>query len=170
MTALRLVLAAQLALFAVWGGWLLTSHGGAAEVWLDTQPVDPRDLLAGHFVALRYPIAVPHGVNCPETIDSPRGTTVWVRVAPTGEARATSEGPVAIATSAECRPAAPDAATGETWLAGEMGDGGIVYGIERFYVPETSALRTARSGDVVAKVAVNGRGSARIVDLVSTTK
>ena len=43
----------------------------------------------------------------------------------------------------------------------------VTYGIERFYVPENSELRDARSGSVVAKVAINDASEPRLVDLVS---
>ena len=50
-----------------------------------------------------------------------------------------------------------------------FGLGGRTYGIERFYVPETSALRDARSGQVVARIALGEDGTARIEALVPIT-
>ncbi len=173
MSWLRIVLAAQLAFFAVWGGYLLTSHRTAEIVWLETEPVDPRDLLSGHFVALRYPIADSNGAGCVELHDDPPGTQVFVKLERSGKTVATSEGDIAISEAVECRSEAPDAAPGETWIVGDVAAGqlrriGIVFGIERFFVPEDSPLRNVRSGDVVAKIAINSESRARIVDLVPT--
>jgi hypothetical protein len=171
MRALRLLLAAQLGFFALWGGYLLTSHDGAATVWLETEPVDPRDLLSGHFVALRYVIAATDVGDCAAPAGAAPGAPVWVRVAAGGRSVQTPEGSVPLAEAVACSAMPPAAAPGEIWIAGERtgdrGPGlGIAFGIERFYVPETSPLRSARSGQVVAKVAVNDDSQARIVDLV----
>src|SRR6185436_20888926 len=54
---LYVALAAQVLFFSAWGARLLTSHRDVGIVWLATEPVDPRDLLSGNYVALRYPIA-----------------------------------------------------------------------------------------------------------------
>jgi uncharacterized membrane-anchored protein len=170
MNWLRLTLAAQLVFFGVWGARLLTSHDGAAVVWLATKPVDPRDLLAGHYVALRYRIGSSSAAGCePTEVHTPR--TVYVRLEESGEMILTVDGPVAIAEAVGCQAEVPPPAAGERWIAGELGAPGrdeIAYGIERFYVPEGSGLRTAASGAVVAKVAIDDDFAPRLVDLVRT--
>jgi uncharacterized membrane-anchored protein len=161
---LRIVLAAQLAFFGVWGAALLRSHAGAPSVWLATEPVDPRDLLSGHYVALRYPISSTAGCG------APAGTTVWVRLAETGETATTADGPVSLVHTAGCVTERPVTAPGERWIKGavepERGRDRITYGIERFYVAESSPLRDARSGQVVARIALADDGTARIEALV----
>jgi uncharacterized membrane-anchored protein len=171
MTALRIVLALQLAFFAAWGARLLTSHRAAETIWLETAPIDPRDLLSGHYVALRYPIASADAPGC-AALRAERAGSIHVRVAASGRMIATAEGMVDVWQAVECRRQAPDAAAGQTWIAGETGSPWgrgepAVFGIERFFVPEASPLRQARSGQVVAKVAVNEAFRARIVDLVA---
>jgi uncharacterized membrane-anchored protein len=160
----------QLAFFAAWGGYLLTSHRDAHVLWLETVPVDPRDLLSGHFVALRYQIALSDAAGCATLRDAGRATTVYVRLEPRGATAATTEGPVVLSTAVACQAERPAPAPGGQWIAGELGAeqarGEIVYGIERFYVPETSPLRTVRSGQVVAKVMINDAYRPRLVDLV----
>ena len=170
MTAsLRIVLVAQLAFFALWGGHLLTSHRGADVIWLATEPVDPRDLLAGHFVALRYPIAVPSAGR----LGLHNGDRVFVRLAPSGKTVATTAGDVEVSSAVEWTTSARDVEAGKTWIVGtvdgQRGDT-LVFGIERFFVPEDSPLRNVRGGDVVAKVAINASSQPRIVDLVPTVK
>lgn len=169
MTAwLRGALAAQLAFFGVWGALLLTSHRDVEVVWLATEPVDPRDLLSGHYVALRFTIATPDKAGCALP---PAGTShrVWVQLAPVGETVATDEGWQAISEPVACRTTPPPDPGGQVWIAGEIGaaaGGGIVYGIERFYVPEHSPLRYAFTGSVVGEVAINEAFEPRLVDLV----
>ena len=166
---LRLVLAAQLLFFGVWGAALLRSHAGAPSVWIATEPVDPRDLLSGHYVALRYRMSSAEAAGC----EAPMGSTVWVRLAETGETAMTADGPVPLVAAAGCVTERPASGRAERWIVGTVeraraGDR-ITYGIERFYVAETSRLRDARSGQVVARIAIAGDGTARIEALVPLT-
>lgn len=171
MKALRWVLLAQIVFFAVWGGFLATSHRVAREVWLRTGPVDPRDLLAGHYVALTYPLIQ----SAEELCDSvrPRNSPgpVYVRLAPRPEPVLTTEGPVTVSHGVECRADPPRGDAG-TWIAGERrpqpATRRIQFGIERFYVPEASPLRHVPSGQTVARIALNDAHMPRIVDLVPT--
>jgi hypothetical protein len=55
---------------------------------------------------------------------------------------------------------------GQTAVPSWGGAAQVVYGIERFFVAETSPQRQARSGTVVAKIRVNRRHIARIEALV----
>jgi uncharacterized membrane-anchored protein len=171
MRGLRSLLALQLAFFAIWGGYLLTSHRNAEKLWLATEPIDPRDFLSGHYVALRYPIARIEGGACAFLKDEPTGERIFVKLAPGSNQIGTLVGPATISEAVLCQTFPPNAAAGEVWLAGDLAPGRglgpeIVFGIERFYVPETSPLREAQSGTVVAQVAINDDYQARIVDLV----
>jgi uncharacterized membrane-anchored protein len=163
MTAwLRAALAVQFLFFALWGGRLLTSHRDVATVWLATEPVDPRDLLSGHYVALRYPIGDPQHAGC-----HARGAfdTVYLHLAPTDQRVTVADEVVELWDSVECRLDRP-VTDDEVWITGRFDAQGILYGIERFYVPEASPLRAARSGTVVAAIAVNEAGEARLLDLL----
>jgi uncharacterized membrane-anchored protein len=166
---LRLALAAQLGFFGIWGASLLTSHRDAPVVWLATEPVDPRDLLSGHYVALRYGISTAAAAGCETDGNAPGDRTVYVRLEKSGEVIYTSDGPAEISAAIACQQELPAPSPGEQWVVGHIGATGrrdeIVYGIERFYLPETSPLREARSGDVVAKVLIANDFEARIVDL-----
>jgi len=168
---LVMALAAQLVFFAGWGAYLVTSHAGAPVVWLETEPVDPRDLLSGHYVALRYPISTVPGTGCELGEDA--GTKmIYVRVQDQGRRLQTAQGEVAIAEPVACTAQRPAPGADERWIAGRLTRRNdlIEYGIERFYVGEDSALRRARSGSVVAQVAVGFDMKARIVALVDIVK
>lgn len=164
---LRIGLALQLLFFAGWGARLLTSHRDAGTVWLATDPVDPRDLLSGHYVALRYPIATIADGPCRLPPHEGAGRPVWVLLEPSGEPLDTADGPVMPSTAIACRLDVPNPRDGGVWIAGRLdADGRVVYGIERMYLSEDDPRREARSGTVVAKVALNELGQPRLVDLV----
>jgi uncharacterized membrane-anchored protein len=165
---LRAALAVQLLFFAGWGGVLLTSHRDVEVVWLATAPVDPRDLLSGHYVALTYAIGSAERVGCvrPEGTPLDAVTPVWVRLTPSGDDVPTVEMTAQISEPAECRIMPPDADPGEVWVAGVLDGGRITYGIERMFVAEDDPLRSAASGTVVAKVAVNDRWEPRLLGLI----
>jgi uncharacterized membrane-anchored protein len=169
---LRIALAAQLAFFGIWGAALLTSHQGAPVVWLATQPIDPRDLLSGHYVALRYRISSSTSAGCEVREGASDESVVYVRLEKTGELVYTKDGPVEISEAVACREDLPIPSAGEHWIVGRLGAtrrrDDIAYGIERFYLPEDSPLRDARSGEVVAKILIADGFEARIVDLVET--
>jgi uncharacterized membrane-anchored protein len=175
---LRGVVAVQIAFFAIWGRSLIASfeprpagddgEGTMTTVWLATEPVDPRDLLSGHFVALRYGMADPEHAKCNLSTAADR---VYVELAPSGTGVQTAEGEVETAQAVGCRTATPPSDNGHAWIAADVersaGSVRLIYGIERMYVPETSPLRDARSGEVVAKVAINADFEPRILGLVA---
>ncbi len=165
MKGLRLVLLGHLLFFGLWGTYLLTSHRDAEEIWLETLPVDPRDLLAGHYVDLRFQALTPQNFSDCRTINAPQ--VVYLRLAPDGPELRTREGPKRMWLARECRKGGTVPPEKGTWVRGTAEQkGDFHFGIERFYVSETSFLREARSGEVVAKVSVNQRNEARILELV----
>lgn len=174
MTAwLRVALVAQLAFFALWGARLLTSHrDGSVVVWLATEPVDPRDVLSGHYVALRYRIDSPDAAGCRFDDPALMAPAVWVQLAPTGESIQTDEGPADVSEAVACATERPSATADEVWIAGhptaQTGRHRILYGIERMYLAEESPLRRTASGSVVAKVAINDAFEPRLLGLVAT--
>lgn len=143
--ALKATLAAHLLFFGAWGVQLLYAHTNATVVLVETDPVDPRDLISGHYVTLRYKMGEPQ--NCPA-----KGP-VWVQLQQQGEFWRRSD-------------CSNQKGGDGLWVRGRMKDGRVQFGIERFYVNENSKLRTARSGEVSAKLSINTAGSARILALV----
>ncbi len=163
---LRIALLAQLAFFGAWGVRLLTSHTDAAIVWLATEPVDPRDLLSGHYVALRYAMGSAESARCAADLRETAPRSVWVELLMGTETALTAEGVTTLWEPVQCV-AEPPPSTG-VWVRGDLdADGRITYGIERMFVAEDSALREARSGSVVAKIGVNDDHQPRILALVA---
>lgn len=165
---LYVALLAQVVFFAGWGVKLLTSHRDAAVVWLATEPVDPRDLLSGNYVALRYAVASTH---CERGSDPPTGAAipVWVQLVVNGDEIPTAEGGATLASAIECRTTPPDPGDGAIWMLGRLDSerNRISFGIERMFVGEDNPLRQATSGTVVAQVAINDAYEPRLLALVS---
>lgn len=159
-------LAGQLLFFGAWGARLLTSHRDVGVVWLATEPVDPRDLLSGNYVALRYVVARTY---C--DLDGETAGPVWIELVPNGDEVATVQGPITISSATQCRTSPPPPGSG-TWMRGELEARGslIAFGIERMFVPEDSPLRSATPGSVVAKVALNDDAEPRLLDLAAVPR
>ncbi len=169
MSRLKYVLAAQLLIFAGWAGWLLNARNSPAqEFYLDTAPVDPRDVLAGTFVALNYGISSPG--TCADLLknDAYSGP-LFVKLE--------YKGRKAAAGGAEAQIYEPAACAGQPgkdglWARGVLVRGHyafadrIEYGIERFYLNEHDARKDARSGSVLAKVRLGRDHRLSLVDLV----
>ena len=163
----RLLLLVQIIFFLSWGGYLLTAFQDSQEIWLQTDPIDPRDLLSGHFVALRFNnLEHPTAQGC---AGGSAADNVWVHLEASKQTIQTAQGIKGIWRITECATQSPQGQAG-VWLKGQRQRerGGYRYGIERYFLPETDSRRDARSGTVVAKVLVNREHQARIIDLVET--
>lgn len=164
MKGLKIALAFQVLFFTAWAAQLHTAHHGARVVWLETRPVDPRDYLSGHYVALALSIHERGNLPC---TDLRPGAEFFIELVPTARAVRTDQGEVAIWRATACRPR-PEPGEG-VWARGTMDARQpwrpLKYGVERFYVNEGSSLRYAVMGDVVAKVSVSRSGSMRVLDL-----
>jgi len=126
--------------------------------------VDPRNYLSGHFVRLRFDrLSEMATKNCRRKSSG----DVFVLLQSRGRTVRTVEGTKKVWEPISCSTKKPSA-DDRIWIRGTRSakQNRPVFGIERFYVPETSELRTARSGQVIAKIAVNPNGNARILDLV----
>ena len=164
-------LALQLIFFVGWGGRLLTSHRDVAVVWLATEPVDPRDLLSGNYVALRYEIARTF-CDRPDGRNEDSAIPVWVQLVPNGDQVPTAETMATLSSAVACRTTPPDLDGGAPWILGrlESRSDRISFGIERMFVGEDNPLRTATSGSVIAKVAINDTFEPRLLGLVTIRK
>ncbi|HWY74470.1 MAG TPA: GDYXXLXY domain-containing protein [Verrucomicrobiae bacterium] len=131
-------------------------------ILLETQPVDPRDLLAGDFIRLNYKISdVPTHFFTPPISAKPRaGSTVFVALAKRGRfyevARASIEpldpaiGEVVLHGLVESRP----------WQSPEVVH--LEYGLERYYVPEGKGNPR---GKVTVEAVVPSSGGAAIKEV-----
>ena len=123
-------------------GWNELALATGKEVTLRTAPVDPIDPFRGRYVALRYEIS-----NLPAPYAP--GTTVWVPLREAGDAW------IAAGDATRDRPDG-------TAIRGRVTNGGIRYGIERYFVDEDEAPRLERGGPLLVDVVLDGDGTARI--------
>lgn len=141
-------------------GWAWREEGRQVEgttILVQPEPIDPRDLLRGQYLDLRYSFSstrnlrgLAEGAELPEP-----GQTVWVRLAEEGGFH------VPVGASAG-RP--NDLAEGEVGLRGSVQEFTCTFGIERFYVPEGSD--TPSPEDTIVKLRVGPDGRARIEQLI----
>jgi uncharacterized membrane-anchored protein len=165
MNKLRIALALQLLVFLAWGGWLLASRSAdSPEFYLETRPVDPRDLVSGTYVALNYDISNPAPENCRIVLGEPR--SFFVKLEDRGRTAMTREGSVPVYEATDC---AFEAGKEAGWVKADstyrFGGYAASYGIERFYLNENDPRRNARSGAVIAKVKIGGGRRLALLDL-----
>ena len=155
---LRWALYAQVLFFAAWAAWCMTNFSGAPYVWLDTSPVDPRDFISGQFVRLVYPAGNLDGLNCPTD-----GKYFFVRLEAAQAETSTKQGPVRVFEAKACA-ASPE--NSGLWVKAKRGRlSRAEFGIERFYMNENNPLLNARSGSLVAKVAIGRNYNMRVLEL-----
>ena len=181
MTGKRLVLSALLLSLIQIGflGWMIAGRAAilrdGTEVLLRIQPVDPRDLLRGDYVALRYDISsLPAEIvtNRPRDTEYTEGGPIYVRLAPDPDG-------FWQAIAAHLGDPFPDPApAGQVDIRGtvgsgwQLGDGATLspdYGIDRFYLPEGEGLaiqNDLRERPFSMKVAVGRDGTAQIKALL----
>lgn len=165
MNKLRLVLAAQLLGFLAWGGYLLSSRDAdSPEFYLLTEPVDPRDLISGTYVALNYEISRPEAGGCSDRREYGQ---FFVKLEHKGRTVDIAGGPVPVYEAVDCarRPGG-----GTNWAAATLQYSGrgdaLDYGIEKFFLNENDPRKDAKSGEVVAKVKIGHGRKLVLLDLV----
>ena len=163
---LRALVAAQvLYVLGVAGAGYATTVLGQRVV-LATTPIDPRDLLYGDFVRLRYaisetPLSRWHGPAAPQHRQS-----VFVLLAPGSDSLSTAVG---------VYPQAPRPGVGQAVLRGWVTDVyptsfNLRFNLERYYVPEGSGLRLEKAGrlhPLRVRVSIAPWGQARITDVAA---
>jgi uncharacterized membrane-anchored protein len=132
-------------------------------ILLETQPVDPRDLLRGDFVRLNYKISdVPRErfFAPPLTGDVPSGTAVYVAVAPAGTndfyqlARASTEWFTPASNEVVLR-----GTVAQSWRTGSIH---VEYGLEQYFVAEGTGHPQGR---LTVQAAVSKAGHAGIKEV-----
>ena len=135
-------------------------------ILLETQPVDPRDLLRGDFVRLNYKISdVPREkfFSPPLPSDPPSGTAVFVAVAPAGTngfyqvARASTEWFAPAATEVVLR-----GTTTDNWR-NRTGSVHVEYGLEQYFVAEGTGNPR---GKLTVQAAVSKAGRAILKEVL----
>ncbi len=163
---LRALVAAQVlyVLGVAGAGYATTALG--KRVILATTPIDPRDLLYGDFVRLRYAIGENslsrwHGATPPT-----RRQSVFVLLAAGADSLSTAVG---------VYPRAPTPSLGQAVLRGWVTDVypssfNLRFNLERYYVPEGSGLRLEKAGrrhPLRVRVSIAPWGQARITGVAA---
>lgn len=177
---LRLTILLQVLFFIFWGGWEWSRrHWVICTIYVDTMPVDPRDLLAGQYMALRYPIGDP--ANVPGFPKSAPTTSqvIKIRLAP-GPLVNTDKGQVTMYVAEQVDMTGSANGMGPNdkfvWVQAKFNPNGwnnqIEYGIERYYFSERrmQEMNKMRSGQYVAKVDVSTQGLLTIKEFVKKCK
>ena len=188
MLALRLALiaAAMIGFLTAMVARHADLRANGTEILLPMEPVDPRDLLLGHYVAIQTPIHQLDlsGLDGP-TRDWTRGQTLYVSLMPgqDGAWRPVSiaaqrpstgvfvQGRVRWATSAQDRPmTAPDGDAEGLEQGGAIpGDSGAIisasYNLERYYAPaeDALALEAMRQADRLRLIVSVGADGAAVI-------
>lgn len=138
------------------GGWAWTEAARFEEghsILVRTAPVDPRDLLRGQYMRLAYPMSRPGEFeNAPEEVRD--GSTIWTVLVEDGEFHTP-------AWTALTRP--QQLRGGAIALRGRIEGRNIVYGIERYFVPEGTP--TPREGEITVRLRVAEDGIPRIEEV-----
>lgn len=159
---LLLVLALQTA-------WILgTSYvqeralAGGKVVLLETQPVDPRDLLRGDYVTLSYKISdVALGLFSPTITNGPApGETVYVALEPRGQFHEVVRASTSPITPAEGQVVLKGHS--RSWWNHAARTAHLEYGLERYYVREGTGNPR---GKMTVQAAVPDSGQARIKEV-----
>ena len=158
---LRLLVAAQVlyVLGVAGAGYATTALG--QRIVLATTPVDPRDLLYGDFVRLRYAISENPLARWHDAAPPRRRQAVFVLLA---------TGPDSLSTAVGVYPQAPTPQVGQAVLRGWVTDVYrtsfvLRFNLERYYVPEGSGLRLEKAGrlhPLRVRVSIAPWGQARI--------
>jgi uncharacterized membrane-anchored protein len=185
MTGNRIIIAAVVVALAQIGflGWIIAGRAAilrdGTEITLKVEPIDPRDLLRGDYVSLRYEISnipVRQITNLPPEPYLNDDRTLYARVKKGGDGywhlvSASFDAPPA---------AAPDADEADIkgFLSGgwDLSAGTSVspdYGIDRFYVPEGEGMdiqQDIRVRPFGVRVALASDGAAQIKALLDGDK
>lgn len=146
---------AQLLLVGVAVAGPLSARATGQEYLVEVAPVDPVDPFRGAYVALEYPTLVERGAESTDGVASGEKGTVFVPLVPDG-ARWRGGEPT------RSRPASGP------YVRCDDTDWEVRCGIESFFLPQDRALELERAvarGDAVARLKVDSRGNAAVVDL-----
>ncbi|MCA8833165.1 GDYXXLXY domain-containing protein [Hymenobacter pini] len=132
--------------------------------WLSTQPVDPRDLLYGDYLNLRYQINELPGGLWRGSATPRRQQAAYVLLAPTpaGTYEATAIFPERPTTTGQ--QVVLRGSVQAVWRRGLR----LRYGLERYYVPETMSRRLSKRRPLRVQISVAPWGQARIIRLDTT--
>jgi uncharacterized membrane-anchored protein len=134
------------------------------EILLETEPIDPRDILRGDYIILNYKISwIPREIVTDEKDETLWGKKIYVFLEPEGEFHK-------IQAASRTKPGKRQR---ELFLTGRLGrerarDGQemvhVEYGIERYFVPEGKGI--VPDGELTVKISRLEDGRARVKELL----
>lgn len=135
-------------------------HGGKL-ILLETQPVDPRDLLRGDYVILNYKISnVPANLFSPPIAEAlPSGQTVYVGLTKHGEFHEVIRASTEPLTAMDGEIILQGRNDERRWWSAQTNSVHIEYGLERYYVHEGTGNPR---GKLTVQAAVPASGKAII--------
>lgn len=165
----------------VWLRWLVLAQvlfvlgvavaGYATEalgrrIWLRTQPVDPRDLLYGDYLNLRYQIGeLPghlwRGKELPR-----RKQAAYVLLTPRPDSTYEAVGIYPARPAITGQQAVLRGSVQDVWRRGLR----LRYGLERYYVPETMSRRLHQRRSLRVQISIAPWGQARISQVDTTAR
>ena len=173
MKMLKISLAVQIAFFALWALWLFSADSRTShDFWLETKPVDPRDLLSGHYVTLKYDIESPDESSC-KKYDSRQirksRKNIFVKLKP-GNRLLLENGNTVTAYKLDSCSEEKNPADDAVWLKAHTGplwgQSYLVYeNLNRFYMNEKDKKLNIRSGHAAVHVKITGNDRIRLTEI-----
>lgn len=177
MKTLKIAVIAQLVFFASWAAWLAYNDSRPeADFWIETMPVDPRDLLSGNYVELVYRIEAPEVESC-KNYDSwkYRGKTIYADLVPDREEALSDGRNVMIYSVRSCHEQSDSAKMDEKTVVlnakwrQKRQFGVRTYleyaNINRYYMNENDRKLNIRSGKAAVHVQKNRNGNLRLLEI-----
>jgi uncharacterized membrane-anchored protein len=161
---LILIVAVQVLLLAGWAVKEEIHLIEGQEILLETEPIDPRDILRGDYIILNYKISrIPRELVADEKDENLWGKKIYVFLEPRGKFHQ-------IQAASRTKPGKQQR---ELFLKGTLGWEGTVdgqemvhvdYGIERYFVPEGKGI--VPDGELTVKISRLEDGRARVKELL----
>ncbi|MBP7653436.1 GDYXXLXY domain-containing protein [Candidatus Dependentiae bacterium] len=174
MKKVRFVLLIHIIFFIGWAGIEEYRLYKPEIILLKTLPVDPRDLISGHYMTLNYALSNPVNIPGFKKEDMTNySTDVFVYLEPVEKIVVNNVQRFIYLPSSvkyNCNfPANVNSDRG-VWVKGYYlkNSGNIVYGIEKYYFSEKrkEKLNKLRSGDFYVEINVDKYGTMRVKDLI----
>lgn len=175
MNKLKVFLLAQFAFFAVWGIWLAVTYNQIkANFWLETRPVDPRDVLSGNFIQLSYDIENPKVKSCSK-LNKNSSRLVYVKLTSKGPKKLKDGREVNIMSADSCntKPNYDEENESIVWLTAQAGicedtvdTPCLKYeNLNRYYMNENDSRLKLSTVKTAVNVRLNKKNKLKIVDI-----
>ena len=134
------------------------------SIWIRTQPIDPRDLLYGDYLNLRYQIGEVSGGLWRGPQQPRRQQAAYVLLSPGPDSTYSVVGVYPERPSPTGQQAVLRGSVQAIWRRGLR----LRYGLERYYVPETMSRRLSQRRSLRVRISIAPWGQARITRVDTT--